>query len=64
MRFLLEPHDEKRESYQGLRMVDVFLELIQLMPKKVQWVVAAMIAGLLITFLAYLVYLYFSGKLW
>ena len=44
-------------------MVDVLLELIQLMPKKVQWVLAAMIAGLLITFLAYLVYLYATGNL-
>lgn len=45
-------------------MLDVFFELIQLLPKKVQWVVAGVIAGLLITFLVFFLYLYSTGNLW
>jgi len=44
--------------------LDVFFELIQRLPKKVQGVVAGVIAGLLFTFLIFLVYLYFTGNLW
>lgn len=43
---------------------DVFIELIQLLPKKVQWVIAVLIAAALVGFFAYLAYLYFTGGLW
>jgi len=45
-------------------VLDVFFELIQRLPNKVQWVIAGIIAALLITFLVFLMYLYFTGKLW
>ena len=43
---------------------DVFFELIQLLPTKVQRVIAGIIAASLVTFLAFLVYLYLAGGLW
>jgi hypothetical protein len=45
-------------------VLDVFFELIQLLPNKVQWLIAGIIAALLVTFLVFLVYLYFTGNLW
>ena len=45
-------------------ILDVFFEMIQLLPKKVQWVIAGMIAAALISFFVYLGYLYVTGNLW
>lgn len=45
-------------------MVEVFLELIQVLPKKVQWAVAAILAALLFTFLVFLSYLLVTDNLW
>ena len=45
-------------------MVEVVLELIQLLPKKVQWAIAAVLAALLFTFLVFVIYLMVTGNLW
>ena len=45
-------------------VVDVLLELVQLLPKRAQWVISGLLAALLITFLGYLIYLYLTGNLW
>lgn len=43
---------------------DVFVELIQLLPKKLQTISAVIIAAALITFFICLGSLYFTGNLW
>ena len=43
---------------------DVLVAAIQLLPKRVQAVIAVILAALLISFFGYLGYLYFSGNLW
>lgn len=43
---------------------DVVFAAIQLLQKKVQAVIAVIIAAMLISFFVYLDYLYFTGNLW
>ena len=45
-------------------ILDVFFEMIQLLPKKVQWVIAWLMAAALFTFFVFLGYLYVTGNLW
>lgn len=63
----LSDRGERREAeapQEACVVLDVFFELIELLPKKAQWIIAGLIAALLIAFLGYLVYLYFTGGLW
>ena len=43
---------------------DVVFAAIQLLPKRVQAVIAVIIAAMLISFFVYLGYLYFTGDRW
>ena len=43
---------------------DVVFAALRLLPKRIQAVIAAIIAATLISFFVYLGYLYFTGNLW